>query len=87
MQCEKYAQYSYRDNPNVPDFDEARILLVMDGNCAICSRAARRIARLDTHDQIRIATCTSPLGRALLLHFGFDPEDPASWLMIQDGRA
>lgn len=27
------------------------------------------------------------LGRALLMHYGLDPDDPASWLMIEDGRA
>lgn len=79
--------FSYRDESGIPAFDDARILLVMDGNCAICSGAARRIARWDTEDQIRIATVSSPLGTALLTHYGFDPEEPASWLMVKDGRA
>ena len=87
MQPKTRATHSYRADPDVPDFDETRVLLVMDGQCAICSRAARRIARLDRDDRIRITTCSSPLGRALLAHYGFDPSDPASWLMVQDGRA
>ncbi len=87
MQPVQRPPQSYLNDPKVPSFDETRILLVMDGHCAICSRAARRIARMDTGDHIRITTCTSPLGTALLTHYGFDPGDPASWLMIQHGRA
>ena len=79
--------YSYRDDPAVPEFDEMRIHLVMDAECALCSRAARRIARLDRADRVRIAPMQGDLGRALLVHYGLDPDDPASWLMIEDGRA
>ena len=87
MQPKTRAIHSYRTDPDVPNFDETRTLLVMDGQCAICSHAARRIARLDRDDRIRITTCTSTLGRALLTHYGFDPNDPASWLMVKNGRA
>lgn len=87
MQPKTHATHSFRADPDVPNFDETRVLLVMDGQCAICSRAARQIARLDRDDHMRITTCTSPLGRALLAHYGFDPDDPASWLMVQNGRA
>lgn len=79
--------YSYREDPGVPAFDETRIHLVMDAECALCSRAARRIARLDRGDEVRIAPMQGALGRALLEHYGLDPDDPASWLMIEDGCA
>lgn len=78
---------SYASDPAVPPFDESRVLLVMDGGCALCSAAARRIARWDEGDRIRIATATSPLGRSLLEHYGLDPDDPATWLMVEEGRA
>lgn len=78
---------SWAGDPSVPPFDERRILLVMDGHCAICSAAARRIARWDREDAVRIAPAHSPLGAALLAHFGHSPEDPDTWLMIEDGRA
>ncbi|MEM9715814.1 MAG: DCC1-like thiol-disulfide oxidoreductase family protein [Pseudomonadota bacterium] len=79
--------YSYRDDKTVPDFDEDRILLVMDGDCALCSWGARNVARFDHGDRFRIATVNSDLGRALLIHYGLDPNDPDSWLMIEYGSA
>ncbi len=29
----------------------------------------------------------SPLGAALMRHYGLSPEDPASWLFLDEGRA
>lgn len=79
--------FSWRQDPSVPAFDDSRIILVMDGECALCSAAARRIAALDHADKVRITTVQSDLGRALLSHFKLDPTDPATWLMLTDGRA
>ena len=79
--------FSYRSDPGVPDFDQGRILLIMDAECALCSHAARRIARWDAVDRVRIAPVQSPLGAALLQHYGLPPDDPDTWLVIQDGRA
>ncbi|QFT96829.1 hypothetical protein FIU85_05920 [Roseovarius sp. THAF8] len=87
MQPEARQPYSFRDDPAVPGFDDGRIVVVMDAGCALCSRAARRIARLDKEDRVRIAPMQGGLGRALLEHCGLDAEDPASWLMIEEGRA
>lgn len=58
------------------------ILLVMDANCALCSASARRIARRDHRDVVRITAAQSQLGRRLLAEQGLDPADPESWLMI-----
>ena len=79
--------FSWKKDPAVPPFDEGRILLVMDGECALCSAAARWIAARDEGDRVRITPCASPLGTALLRHYGFDPADPGSWLMLEAGRA
>lgn len=79
--------HSWRDDPAVPAFDDGRVLVVMDGECALCSGAARRIARWDREDRVRIATAQSTLGRALLGHFGLDADDPETWLLVEDGRA
>lgn len=79
--------FSWRSDPGVPIFDENRVLVVMDGDCALCSATARRIARLDRADRVRICTAQSPLGRALLAHYDLSPDDPDSWLMLEAGRA
>ncbi|QFT93898.1 hypothetical protein FIU86_13690 [Roseovarius sp. THAF9] len=87
MQPDAREPYSFREDRAVPGFDDSRIVVVMDAECALCSRAARRIARLDREDRVRIAPMQGALGRALLEHYGLDADDPASWLMIEDGRA
>ena len=79
--------YSFRSDPGIPEFDTDRILLVMDGECALCSGAARRIANLDKHDAVRITPVRSALGTALMTHYRLDPGDPTTWLMIENGRA
>ena len=81
------APYSYRDDPLVPRFDDAAPLAVMDGECALCSWGARMIHRLDGSGVVRICPAQSPLGAALLRHYGLGDEDPPSWLFIEDGIA
>ena len=82
-----YDKHSYLNDPSVPAFDQSIHLLVMDGNCALCSRGARIISAMDRKNQFRIAPVHTPLGTALLTHYGFDPNDPDSWLYITDGQA
>ena len=77
--------YSFRADPAVPDFDDSAPLALMDGECAICSWVARMIHRLDRSRTVRICPIQSPLGAALLRHYGLVPEDPASWLFIDRG--
>jgi predicted DCC family thiol-disulfide oxidoreductase YuxK len=79
--------YSYRDDRSVPDFDDAYALAVMDGDCALCSASARLILRRDRRDRIRITTAQSPLGAALLRHYGLEPHDPETWLYLENGVA
>jgi predicted DCC family thiol-disulfide oxidoreductase YuxK len=77
--------YSYRDDPAVPPFDDSAPVAVMDAECAICSWGARMIHRLDRAGTARICPIQSPLGMALLRHYGLDPRDPTSWLFLDQG--
>ena len=81
------APFSYRSDPAVPAFDDSGPVAVMDGECALCSFGARLIARFDRREEVRICRVQTPLGRALLRHYGLDPADPESWLFLEDGRA
>jgi predicted DCC family thiol-disulfide oxidoreductase YuxK len=82
-----YQKYSFLNDPTVPEFEHNFHLLVMDGNCTLCSRGARIISAMDRKAQFRIAPVHTPLGTALLTHYGFDPNDPDSWLYIANGQA
>ncbi len=79
--------YSFRDDPDVPAFDATVPVAVMDAECAICSWGARMIHRLDRSGTVRICPVQTPLGGALMRHYGLDPADPASWLFIDAGVA
>jgi len=79
--------YSYRADAAVPDFDDRHAIVFMDGDCALCSGAARAIAHADRRNEVRIATVQSALGRAVLTHYGLDADDPETWLYLEEGRA
>lgn len=70
----------------LPDPD-APPIAVMDGTCALCCFGARMIDRLDRRGVIRICRVQSDFGRNLLARHGLDPDDPASWLLIEGARA
>lgn len=77
--------FSYRSDPTVPEFDDSVPVAVMDAECTICSWGARMIHRLDRTGTVRICPVQTPLGAALLRHYGLRPDDPTSWLFLDDG--
>ena len=79
--------FSYRDDASVPKFDDAGPRTVMDAHCALCARGAKWIAKNDREARFKIIPLQSELGRTLMWHYGMDPDDPASWLYLEDGRA
>jgi len=79
--------FSYRQDPQVPAFDDAAPVAVMDADCALCSWGARLIHRLDHSGTVRICPVQTPLGAALLRHYGLRPDDPSSWLFLDAGVA
>jgi predicted DCC family thiol-disulfide oxidoreductase YuxK len=79
--------YSYRDDPAVPDFDDRGPVAIMDGDCALCASEARVIARLDRKREFRIGRTQSLLGSALVRHYELEPQDPETWLFIENGQA
>ena len=79
--------YSYRQDKSVPDFAAGPVFTVMDATCALCARGAAWIARHDRAQEFTIIPMQSAPGRALLVHYGLDPDDPVSWLYVEGGRA
>lgn len=60
---------------------------LFDGVCILCSRAVRYTLRHERAPAIRFVALQSPQGRALAVAHGLDPDDPASFLFIEGGRA
>ena len=64
-----------------------KVFTVMDAHCALCARGAAWIAHNDRAGEFRIISIQSPLGQSLLNQHGLDPDDPASWLYLENGTA
>jgi predicted DCC family thiol-disulfide oxidoreductase YuxK len=79
--------YSYREDSSVPRFDDRGPIVFMDGECALCTGAARVIARLDKRGEFRICPIQSALGQAILHHYGLDFNNPDSWIYLCGGKA
>lgn len=77
--------FSWRSDAAVPAFADTGPVTVMDAHCGLCARGARWIARNDTEAAFRIIPLQSDLGAALMRHFGMAPDDPLSWLYLEDG--
>jgi predicted DCC family thiol-disulfide oxidoreductase YuxK len=62
-------------------------IIVFDGVCALCNGWVRFLLRHDRKGRYRFAAMQTPTGRALLAAHGLDPDDPSSFLLIEDGNA
>ncbi len=81
------ARYSYRSDPNVPDFPDDQPLFIFDGDCILCSAGARFVLTHDRSGAIRLAPAQSELGLALYRHYGFDREAFETNMLLLDGEA
>ena len=87
MKLTPHAAYSYRDDPNVPPFDDSGPVAFMDGDCVLCTFGARLIARFDRRETFKICRVQTATGQAVMKHYGLDPDDPDTWLLLIDGKA
>jgi predicted DCC family thiol-disulfide oxidoreductase YuxK len=79
--------YSYRRDAAVPPFPDDRPIIIFDGHCALCSGWARFVLRHDRRGLYRLLPAQTPLGRALYRHYGLDPADYETNILIADGVA
>ena len=61
-------------------------IIVFDGICVLCNGWVRFLLKRD-RGRYRFAAMQSAAGRALLSRNGLDADDPASFLLIEDGLA
>lgn len=78
---------SYREDKRVPPFPDDRPIVIFDGKCVMCSGFANLILRRDRALRFRLLAAQTPLGEALYRHYGLDPVDYETNLLIEDGRA
>lgn len=78
--------YSYKQGPALSGFDGGDCFTVMDAHCALCAKGAKWIAHNDKAGTFKIVALQSQFGQALMIHYGLDPDDPTSWLFVEDGQ-
>ena len=79
--------YSYRADPRVPKFPDDHPIVIFDGICVLCSGSATFVLRHDKRQRFRLLTAQSALGHALYLHYGLDPQDYETMILLADGVA
>lgn len=77
--------YSYRDDPAVPPFDDARPLFVFDHHCVLCSGGARFLMQHDRAGRIAFTSAQGAIGEALYRHYGLAMDE--TYLFLARGRA
>ena len=83
----RHESHGYRHDPAVPEFADDKPVVIFDGMCVFCSGGARLLMRLDRGKRFRLLAAQTELGDALYRHFGLDPMDYQSFMVIDEGRA
>jgi predicted DCC family thiol-disulfide oxidoreductase YuxK len=65
---------------------EREDVIVFDGVCVLCSRWVDFVLRHDHAGRFRLAAMQGTHGRRLLQAHGLSADDPASFLLVHDGR-
>jgi predicted DCC family thiol-disulfide oxidoreductase YuxK len=81
------APFDYRADPAVPRFADDRPIIIFDGKCVACSAFAGFILRHDRDRRFRLLAAQSAIGDALYRHFGLDPVQYETFILLQDGCA
>lgn len=79
--------YSYRADPAVPPFADDKPIILFDGVCVLCSGWVKFVLRHDPVGRYRLLAAQSPLGQALLVHYGIDTVDFESAILLRQGVA
>lgn len=85
MKGDEPQAFAWRSDPRVPAFDDSRPLVVFDGDCVLCSRSMRLLARID-RGRLRMVGAQQPLGQALYAHLGLPTDRFETYLVLTRGR-
>ena len=61
-------------------------LVLFDGVCKFCNASINFIIRHDANTVFYFATVQSKTGRDALTHFGIDPDNPTTFLLIKNAH-
>jgi predicted DCC family thiol-disulfide oxidoreductase YuxK len=69
----------------MPDSVLPASVIVFDGVCVLCSRWVAFVLRRDRSQRFKFAAMQTATGRKLLVEHDIDPDDPLSFLLLEDG--
>lgn len=81
-----HSAHSYRDDPLVPQFLDDKPIIIFDGYCVLCSGWANFVLRHDKSETYRLLSAQSSLGQAIYSHYGLDPVDFESNILLTSGE-
>lgn len=87
MRAPSRQPFSYRDDPSLPAFPDDRPIIIFDGHCVFCSYWARLVLKHDRRGVFRLLPAQTALGAALYGHYGLDPADYETNILIEKGSA
>jgi predicted DCC family thiol-disulfide oxidoreductase YuxK len=61
--------------------------IVFDGVCALCSAWVGFVLKRDCAHEFQFAAMQTAAGRTILMQHGVDPDDPVTFLLVDDGAA
>jgi predicted DCC family thiol-disulfide oxidoreductase YuxK len=85
MTAIEHPAYSYRSDPDVPEFDDSRPLFVFDGTCVLCSGGASWLMRRDRQGKVAFTPAEGQIGAGLYRHYRRNPDE--TYLYVSHGRA
>lgn len=85
--AQRIEAYAYRRDSAVPAFDDARPIVIFDGECVMCSSFVRFVLRHDRAGRMRFLAAQTPLGEALYRHFGLKHGTFETYVLLEDGLA
>ncbi len=67
--------------------EQRSAIVVFDGVCALCNGWVDFLIARDRRERYRFAAMQTPAGRRLLAAHGLDPDDPVSFLLLDEAGA
>lgn len=71
---------------NIEHILQQHNIVLFDAICVLCNGWAKFLIQHDRQAQFKLASVQSPLGQAILKHYGMSTEDYSTMLVVCDGQ-
>jgi len=70
-----------------PDVHTEHPVIVFDGVCNLCNGSVQFVLKRDDNEVFRFASVQGQAGSQMVRDAGHDPEDPSTFLLVENGKA